>query len=85
MKVPANSENRIAIPNGLFESLKVTPIQNTRKPEVDVSNLEPQVACPSSVDNVKPISELGDVPINQAFIGSCTNGRLEDLKKQLKS
>jgi 3-isopropylmalate/(R)-2-methylmalate dehydratase large subunit len=48
--------------------------------KVDVSNMEPQVACPSSVDNVKPISEIGEVPINQAFIGSCTNGRLEDLQ-----
>jgi 3-isopropylmalate/(R)-2-methylmalate dehydratase large subunit len=42
--------------------------------------MEPQVACPSSVDNVKPISQVGDVAINQAFIGSCTNGRLEDLQ-----
>jgi 3-isopropylmalate/(R)-2-methylmalate dehydratase large subunit len=42
--------------------------------------LEPQVACPSSVDNVKPISEVGNVPIEQAFIGSCTNGRIEDLR-----
>jgi 3-isopropylmalate/(R)-2-methylmalate dehydratase large subunit len=48
--------------------------------EFDVSKMEPQVACPSSVDNVKPISEVGDIPIDQAFIGSCTNGRLEDLR-----
>ncbi|MCW4018150.1 MAG: homoaconitase large subunit [Candidatus Bathyarchaeota archaeon] len=48
--------------------------------EIDVSDLEPQVACPSSVDNVKPISKVGDVKINQAFIGSCTNGRIEDLR-----
>jgi len=48
--------------------------------EFDVSEMEPQVACPSSVDNVKPISKVGDIPIEQAFIGSCTNGRLEDLR-----
>jgi homoaconitase/3-isopropylmalate dehydratase large subunit len=48
--------------------------------EFDVSKMEPQVACPSSVDNVKPISEVGSVTIEQAFIGSCTNGRLEDLR-----
>ncbi len=48
--------------------------------EFDVSKMEPQIACPSSVDNVKPISEVKDVPIDQAFIGSCTNGRLEDLQ-----
>ncbi|RLE49625.1 MAG: 3-isopropylmalate dehydratase large subunit [Candidatus Methanomethylicota archaeon] len=47
---------------------------------VDVSSLEPQVACPHSVDNVKPISEVEGIPIDQVFIGSCTNGRLEDLE-----
>jgi 3-isopropylmalate/(R)-2-methylmalate dehydratase large subunit len=46
----------------------------------DVSKMEPQIACPSSVDNVKPVSEVGNVPIEQAFIGSCTNGRIEDLR-----
>jgi 3-isopropylmalate/(R)-2-methylmalate dehydratase large subunit len=46
----------------------------------DVAELAPQVACPSSVDNVKPVSEVGNVPIDQAFIGSCTNGRIEDLR-----
>jgi homoaconitase/3-isopropylmalate dehydratase large subunit len=51
-----------------------------RTVEFDVSKMEPQVACPSSVDNVKPISEVGNVPIEQAFIGSCTNGRIEDLR-----
>ena len=40
---------------------------------------EPQVACPHSVDNVKNISKVGSVKIHQAVIGSCTNGRLEDL------
>lgn len=48
--------------------------------EFDVSKMPSQVACPSSVDNVKPVSEIGTVPIEQAFIGSCTNGRLEDLQ-----
>ncbi len=48
--------------------------------EFDVSKMTPQVACPSSVDNVKAVSEVGNVPIEQAFIGSCTNGRLEDLR-----
>jgi len=48
--------------------------------DFDFSNLEPQVACPSSVDNVKPVSEVEGVPVDQAYIGSCTNGRLEDLR-----
>ncbi|HEX9156562.1 MAG TPA: aconitase/3-isopropylmalate dehydratase large subunit family protein, partial [Syntrophales bacterium] len=47
---------------------------------VDASLVEPQVALPSSVDNVKPVSRLGKVEIDQAFIGSCTNGRIEDLR-----
>jgi 3-isopropylmalate/(R)-2-methylmalate dehydratase large subunit len=47
----------------------------------DVSALEPQVACPYSVDNAKAVSALGDVHIDQAVLGSCTNGRLEDLRE----
>jgi 3-isopropylmalate/(R)-2-methylmalate dehydratase large subunit len=48
--------------------------------EYDVSKLTAQVACPSSVDNVKPASELSNVKVDQVFIGSCTNGRIEDLR-----
>ncbi|MCD6341652.1 MAG: 3-isopropylmalate dehydratase large subunit [Thaumarchaeota archaeon] len=48
--------------------------------EIDASGLEPQVAIPPSVDNVKPVSEIGDVEIDQAFIGTCTNGRFDDLR-----
>jgi 3-isopropylmalate/(R)-2-methylmalate dehydratase large subunit len=51
-----------------------------RTVEFDVSNMQPQVACPSSVDNVKPVSEVSNVAVDQAFIGSCTNGRIEDLR-----
>ena len=47
--------------------------------EIDVTHLEPQVACPHLPSNVKPVGELADVTIDQAFIGSCTNGRYEDL------
>ena len=68
-----------ALPN--FESLKSDKdAVYERTVEFDVSKMEPQVACPSSVDNVKPVSEAGNVPIEQAFIGSCTNGRIEDLR-----
>lgn len=48
--------------------------------ELDISKLEPQVAVPHAVDNVKPVSEVAETEINQGFIGSCTNGRLEDLR-----
>ena len=40
---------------------------------------EPQIACPHAVDSVQPLSALGEVPVHQAVLGSCTNGRLEDL------
>lgn len=42
--------------------------------------LEPQLACPHTVDNVVSISKKAGIPINQAFIGTCTNGRLTDLR-----
>ncbi|PKO17506.1 3-isopropylmalate dehydratase large subunit [candidate division BRC1 bacterium HGW-BRC1-1] len=47
--------------------------------EIDISNLEPQIACPHTVDNVKPVGEVVGKPINQIVIGSCTNGRLDDI------
>jgi len=49
--------------------------------EIDVARdvPEPQVACPHSVDNVRPLSEVRGTPVHQAVVGSCTNGRLEDL------
>ncbi|MFH1245561.1 MAG: aconitase/3-isopropylmalate dehydratase large subunit family protein, partial [Candidatus Omnitrophota bacterium] len=48
--------------------------------EYDVTKLEPQVACPHLPSAVKPVGELKDVRIDQAVIGSCTNGRLADLR-----
>jgi|YelNatPaOPRAMG01_1025707.scaffolds.fasta_scaffold02832_2 3-isopropylmalate/(R)-2-methylmalate dehydratase large subunit len=52
--------------------------------EVDASSLQPLIACPSSVDNVKPVSEVEGIELDQVFIGSCTNGRLEDLRVAAK-
>ncbi len=46
----------------------------------DVSGLPPQVATPHAVDNVRPVDEVEGTHIDQVFIGSCTNGRFEDLK-----
>ena len=48
--------------------------------KIEVDDIEPQVAFPHSPDNVRPISQVGQVPLDQAFIGSCTNGRFEDLE-----
>jgi homoaconitase/3-isopropylmalate dehydratase large subunit len=45
----------------------------------DASQLEPFVACPHTVDNVKPLSAVQGIRVQQAFLGTCTNGRLEDI------
>jgi 3-isopropylmalate/(R)-2-methylmalate dehydratase large subunit len=49
--------------------------------EVDASEVELQVAFPHSPDNVRPVSAAGGIRLDQVFIGSCTNGRLEDLRQ----
>jgi 3-isopropylmalate/(R)-2-methylmalate dehydratase large subunit len=51
----------------------------TRVIEYDISKMEPQVAMPHLPSNVRPVSQVGDIEIHQSVIGSCTNGRLEDL------
>ncbi|MEE8406470.1 MAG: 3-isopropylmalate dehydratase large subunit [Acidimicrobiia bacterium] len=48
--------------------------------EISLSDLPPQVAMPHEVDRVGPVSDVEGLAINQAFIGSCTNGRIEDLR-----
>jgi 3-isopropylmalate/(R)-2-methylmalate dehydratase large subunit len=48
--------------------------------EIDVSEIEPLVAFPHSPENTRPVREAGDLSIDQVVIGSCTNGRLEDLR-----
>jgi 3-isopropylmalate/(R)-2-methylmalate dehydratase large subunit len=45
----------------------------------DAATLEPYIACPHRVDNVKPLSQVRGTRVDQAFIGTCTNGRIEDL------
>jgi len=48
--------------------------------QIDASAMDPQVACPHTVDNVKPVQEVVGKQVNQIVIGSCTNGRLDDIR-----
>jgi 3-isopropylmalate/(R)-2-methylmalate dehydratase large subunit len=57
-------------PDAVYESVKV----------FDVSKLAPQVSIPHNVDTVRSVGQLNGVKINEAFLGTCTNGRLQDLK-----
>lgn len=69
--------------HGKKEFTIVEPDQDavySRINEYDVSALEPQIAKPHTVDNVSPISEVAGIPVQQGVIGTCTNGRIEDLR-----
>jgi 3-isopropylmalate/(R)-2-methylmalate dehydratase large subunit len=76
------AKGRTLRPYALYESDPGAPYLFEKTYEV--GGLEPQVACPSSPGNVVGVSRVGDVPIDQAVIGSCTNGRLEDLQLAAK-
>jgi homoaconitase/3-isopropylmalate dehydratase large subunit len=85
-------DSRMCLSNMMMEAGAKTAIIPTKKqiPDttaiyeqkitIDVSKLSPQIACPHSVDNVKPIEKLPEINLDQIVIGSCTNGRLEDLQ-----
>jgi len=67
--------------DGVFEPLYADDdAKYRRRLEIDVSDLEPQVACPHKVDNVKPVTSVSGTKVDQVFIGSCTNGRYDDLE-----
>ncbi|OGL45664.1 MAG: 3-isopropylmalate dehydratase large subunit [Candidatus Schekmanbacteria bacterium RBG_16_38_11] len=52
--------------------------------EIDASSLKPTIACPHLVDNIKTIEEIGDVRVDEVFIGTSCNGRIEDLREAAK-
>lgn len=64
--------------DGQWKSDKDAVFSETK--EYDVSDLPPQVACPHNVDNVKSVEEVEGTKIDQVFVGSCTNGRFEDIE-----
>jgi len=73
------------VTNKLFKALTSDPdVSYEKTVEVNLNKLGPQVACPHSVDNVKLVKDVEGTKIDQAFLGSCTNGRLEDLELAVK-
>ena len=83
--VPGDEETRRYLREeaGVAEEIPLTTPDTDaiyeRVVEIDVSALTPQIACPHMVDNVKPIAEVAGTKVQQIVIGSCTNGRLDDL------
>lgn len=71
-------KNRCQRPYKFYKSDENAEYEKVLK--YDVSKIEPQVAFPHLPENTKPISQVGDIKIDQSVIGSCTNGRLSDLK-----
>ena len=71
--------------NEKYEIIKTDPdAKSLQKININIEGLEPQIACPHNVDNVKPISKVENTEIDQVFIGSCTNGRISDLRDAAK-
>lgn len=70
---------------GSYEMLKADPdAKYLSEHHIDAAKLVPQVACPHGVDNVKPVTDVQGTKIHQAVVGSCTNGRLDDLREAAK-
>jgi len=93
MAVEAGAKNGIIEPDGI--TLGFVADRSSRAPSlvagdpgadyervirIEVDTIEPQVALPYSPANVRPLSQIGSIELDQVFIGSCTNGRLEDLR-----
>jgi len=63
-----------------FKSIRPDHPHYEKVVDIDVRALTPQVACHPDVDHVKPLPEIEGLPIDEVFIGTCTNGRYEDLE-----
>ncbi|AWX33458.1 homoaconitase large subunit [Methanosphaera sp. BMS] len=92
MVIECGAKNGIMIPNkatekylanrGITDYAITTPDKDAEYEKIydfDVNDLQPQVACPHNVDNVEDVDKIEGTAINQAVLGSCTNGRYEDL------
>ena len=80
--IPTDSTKKYLAQRGIKNYTITTPDKNAEYEKVydfDVDDLRPQVACPHNVDNVEDVDKVEGTSINQAVLGSCTNGRYEDL------
>ncbi|MGD9559240.1 MAG: aconitase/3-isopropylmalate dehydratase large subunit family protein [Oscillospiraceae bacterium] len=80
---PPNEESLRYVGQAGFDLKRLWPDDDAAYARVlhyRAEELEPVVACPSQVDNIKPVRAVVGTPVHQVFIGSCTNGRLEDLQ-----
>lgn len=83
--VTKNYFNSIGVEKTAFESAWADEgAQYILEKEYNLSDVEPVVAAPHTVDNVKKVSELKDIHVDQCLIGTCTNGRLSDLEAAAK-
>ena len=94
MAIEAGGKNGLIVPDAITEEYVKSRAKREYKfytsdkdavyadiREYDVSKIEPTVACPHLPSNTKPASELSSVGIDQVVVGSCTNGRIEDLRE----
>ena len=83
--IPADKETERYLKNEAGVKGKIHPVVPDKDAvyeqiiNIDVTKLEPQIACPHTVDNVRPIAAVRGTKVQQIVIGSCTNGRLDDL------
>jgi 3-isopropylmalate/(R)-2-methylmalate dehydratase large subunit len=93
MAIEAGAKNGIIAPDAVTEAYMRSVTARSYSPmgsepdahyartlEIDCSQLELQVALPHLPENARPVSQVGEIPIDQVVIGSCTNGRIEDLR-----
>ena len=79
--VTQNYLNSIGISNSSYNQINADIDANYHKEiEYNLAEIVPVVACPHTVDNVKPVTEVSDIEIQQCLIGTCTNGRFSDLR-----
>jgi 3-isopropylmalate/(R)-2-methylmalate dehydratase large subunit len=94
MAIEAGAKNGIIAPDAVTEdymrmvtdrdwtpSYSDADAEYARTVEIDCSRIDPQVALPHLPENARPVGEVKDIAIDQAVIGSCTNGRIEDLRQ----